>query len=102
MPKDFKNMKTLKKIISLLSIYGITTSANAEALNIPFLQTVWDTFTQVGLPILFGLGILGAFVADRHDSETGKRVLLTVAILAIAVKVTLAFLAWTKTSFAGA
>ena len=53
------------------------------------------------LPVVMGLGLLGAFIADRHDNETAKRILLGVAGTAIAFKVVLAFIVWIKATSAG-
>ncbi|MFM2344792.1 MAG: hypothetical protein RLZZ210_1404 [Pseudomonadota bacterium] len=101
--KKMKVMKRIKiignQLLSAILFYSLSKSANAAAIKIPFLDDIWDTFTQIGLPILFGLGILGAFIADRHDSETGKRVLMSIAVSAIVLKVAIAFLAFARTSF---
>jgi hypothetical protein len=105
MPKINKWLKPIKKlskkcVLAILLLPNIS-YADGTAIEIPFLDDVWKTITQNVLPIIIGIGLLGAFFADRHDSETGKRVLLTIAVLAVAVKVTIVFLAWVRGSFAG-
>ncbi len=93
---SFKNIKTS------IALYAIPAIANAqEIIQIPFLDSVWATLTQYVLPIIMGIGLLGAFIADRQDSETGKRIMLTVAGLAVAFKISIAFIAWVKGAGAG-
>jgi hypothetical protein len=94
------NKKRLSKFNHLkygISLSLLPTIANAqEIIQIPFLDTIWATLTQYALPIIMGIGLIGAFIADRQDSETGKGILLTVAGLALAFKIVMAFLAWIK------
>jgi len=94
------NRRTKFKIAYQLSIlFLIPSIANAAVIDIPFLNDIWETMTKNVLPIVCGLGLIGAFIADRHDSETGKRVLLTVVGLVVAVKIVVAFIAWLRTAF---
>lgn len=92
-----KRLSFLKNIKYSTVLYAIPAIVNAqEVIQIPFLDTIWATLTQYALPIIMGIGLLGAFIADRQDSETGKRIMLTVAGLALAFKIVIAFLAWVK------
>ncbi len=94
-------MQILKKI-SIATAMLLPAMAHAQqAIQIPFLDTIWATLTQYALPLIMGIGLLGAFIADRQDSETGKRIMLTVAGLALAFKIVMAFLAWVKSSGSG-
>ncbi len=94
-----RNKHYKKLAIGILAIYPI--AANSASIDMPFLNDIWSTLTQNVLPIIMGIGLLGAFIADRQDSETGKRIMLTVAGLAVALKIVLAFIAWVRTNLAG-
>ena len=97
-----KIRKAFKRTQEAAILFALPAMAQAqEVIKIPFLDTIWQTFTQYALPILMGLGLLGAFIADRQDNETGKRILLTVAFMAVAFKIVIAFLAWMKGASAG-
>jgi len=107
MPKIKKSTSFCKRNIDKYTLVTLLLPSichaieSGTAISIPFLNDLWATLTQNVLPIIFGIGIIGAFIADRHDSETGKRVLLGIAVLAVAVKVSIAFLTWVRTAFTG-
>jgi|SRR5687767_15843172 len=97
--KSMSTHQANKYIALCLLLFPIV--SNAAVIEIPFLDDIWDTFTKVVLPILIAVGLLGAFIADRQDSETAKRILLNVAVIAVALKVVIAFISWVRSLLAG-
>jgi hypothetical protein len=75
--------------------------AEGSEIHIALIDDMWATIKNYLIPICAGLAILGAFIADRYDSEMGKRGLIGVAVILLLVKVSVLAIAAIKTMLAG-